>query len=200
MRPQPRLAIILAPLFALVAACDKSAPPAVEAAPPSVASAAATAPAAKTSETRRPRAEPEPAADPGLNGTEAAPRPPAPAEAEVAPAADAAAPAQPEVTAPAAQVPPETTPAPADVTPAFPALGLAACDRYIRAAEGCLGRVPDSQRATQRAAFDKLVASWKRQLETQGAAVEPALELGCKAAFEQARESFGTLCPDYVWR
>jgi hypothetical protein len=84
--------------------------------------------------------------------------------------------------------------------PAFPTIGLAACDRYIRAAEGCLGRVPETQRLTQRAAFEKLVGSWQRQLEAQGAAVEPALELGCKAAFEQARESFGTLCPDYVWR
>jgi hypothetical protein len=101
-----------------------------------------------------------------------------------------------------------TGPAPAETVaggapqamPAFPTLGLAACDRYIRAAEGCLGRAPESHRAAQRAAFEKLVGSWQRQLKSQGSAVEPDLELGCKAAFEQARESFGTLCPDYVWR
>jgi hypothetical protein len=200
MRQQPRPSLLLAPLFALVTACDKAAPPAPPA-PPVVAAAAtpAASPVEDPAASRRPRAEPEPAPDPGLKGTEASPEP-SPAilaDADVAPA-DAAAPA-----AAAPETPPAAEAAggaEAVAPPAFPTLGLAACDRYIRAAEGCLGRVPDSQRMTQRAAFEKLVASWQRQLQTQGAAVEPALELGCKAAFEQARESFGTLCPDYVWR
>ncbi len=192
MRRQPRPSLLIAPVFALVAACEKPAPPAEA---PSVAAVPTpvTAPAsADPTEARRPRAAPEPAA-PTLKGTEASPSPaPAPIPAGEATIA-LAEPAPP----PAAEAAGGAAPV---AMPAFPTIGLAACDRYIRAAEGCLGRVPETQRLTQRAAFEKLVGSWQRQLEAQGAAVEPALELGCKAAFEQARESFGTLCPDYVWR
>lgn len=131
----------------------------------------------------------------------AAPAAAEPAGAAEKPAEPAAAAADP-VPAPAEPAPaaadPAAAAAPAAVAPAAE-LGITACDKYIKHAQGCIGQAPEATRAAQQQAFEQVVTAWKTQIAAQGDVVKPALEQGCASAYESAKQTMGSMCPGFTW-
>ena len=117
------------------------------------------------------------------------------------PAGNAEKPAEPAVVAEVAVVAEPAAEPVAAVEPvaALAEVGIASCDKYIKAAQGCLDKAPAESRAAQQQAFATVVDAWRTQLTAQGDAVKPALDTGCTQAYETAKTAWASMCPDFAW-
>jgi len=84
------------------------------------------------------------------------------------------------------------TPRPAEAQSPLPPT----CLKYLETAKACFAQAGESARSAQ-GAFDQVAKSWEDVARSGGGS---ALESGCKQAWAQARQSFGSMCPNISWR
>ena len=71
----------------------------------------------------------------------------------------------------------------------------AACKKYLDTAKACFAKAGEAGKAAE-GAFNQVAKGWEDAAKAGGAS---ALEAGCKQAWDTAKTSYGSMCPDVKW-
>lgn len=74
------------------------------------------------------------------------------------------------------------------------------CAKFLATVQACVASLPAETRDVTQVAYDQVVTSWSDVLRNGGPEAAATLEVGCRAAWDNAQEALGALCPNVPWQ